>query len=287
MHLDLPKNMSAQEDIYLPNEIILNIMSFLDLKDLIKCSYVCKIWRNLSNTNELWEHQIKWDEIFWLDESIKHKSLPKSNWREALEFLAKLRKPTEIPQDDKNTNNPQITGIYATTNVETNNHVIVAKYKGEFKLGAKDGRGISEWSDGSKYEGTWQNGKRNGFGTYYWSDGRKFIGLHVNDKRTKGKFFWPEGSIYEGEYKNSLRHGLGIFRWPNGDFFEGTWKEGGRYGTGKLTCVTGPDKGVFWQDWNETVFDYNDKGPLTNKISGKRKAVDEPEDPPGDSKRKK
>ena len=39
----------------LPNEMIIKIFSFLDLKSLMECACVCAKWQNLSNSSSLWK----------------------------------------------------------------------------------------------------------------------------------------------------------------------------------------------------------------------------------------
>jgi len=260
---------SEEENVFLPNEIIMNIFSFLDLEDLVHCTIVCKNWHTLSLQNDLWHQQFKKRKyvVFWIDDKHVHKEVKTLQWKEMAEFCYKMER---LKQPGKVTSIPNGHNSVVAVTEDITNGTCVARYRGELKNGEKEGRGISEWSDGSKYEGHWSLGKRNGFGTYFWPDGRKFIGIHVSDKRACGKFVWPEGSTYEGDYKNSVRHGHGVFRWPNGDFYEGGWKEGGRFGRGKLHILSGEEKGVYLQEWTETTFDYAEKGPLNQREKRRR-----------------
>jgi len=280
----------VEEEVpFLPNEIILHILSFLEVENLSHCALVSKTWHHLSNVRELWLQHFKKKNynLFWLDDKTLSDESKAMDWKEIMEFFCKLEKTKEgtkietKSEKNKDQSDSALTFVCIT---EENNGSCMARYRGEMRRGLKDGRGISEWGDGSRYEGQWQSGKRNGYGAYFWADGRKFVGQHVNDKRTYGKFFWPEGSTYEGEYKNSVRHGYGIFRWPNGDSYEGGWKEGGRFGRGKF-CSANSE--VFLQDWAEGIFDYGDRGPTWNKVEMKRKREDSPIEEENSPKRAK
>jgi hypothetical protein len=41
------------------------------------------------------------------------------------------------------------------------------RYKGEFKDGDYNGKGIEYFANGNKFEGEFRDDKRNGIGTYY------------------------------------------------------------------------------------------------------------------------
>ncbi|XP_050305774.1 F-box only protein 6-like [Anthonomus grandis grandis] len=56
---------------YIPEEILLKIFTYLDPKDILKCSLVCKTWFNITRSNILWH------EIYNLKEhSTRAKNLP-------------------------------------------------------------------------------------------------------------------------------------------------------------------------------------------------------------------
>lgn len=56
-------------------------------------------------------------------------------------------------------------------------------YKGEFKNGEKDGRGIQRWTEGDVYKGQWLKGKRSGIGRHCWPDGHLYCGQYLDDRR--------------------------------------------------------------------------------------------------------
>lgn len=49
-------NGAILSNILLPEEIILNIFSYLEPREILNCSLVCKYWCNLTKSNTLWQH---------------------------------------------------------------------------------------------------------------------------------------------------------------------------------------------------------------------------------------
>ena len=83
-----------------------------------------------------------------------------------------------------------------------------AIFKGEWKNGLRDGKGIQNWKDNSKYEGEWKEDKANGFGKLTHADGDIYEGEWVNDKaHGKGFYIHSNGARYEGKiyYKIKMR----------------------------------------------------------------------------------
>ena len=81
-----------------------------------------------------------------------------------------------------------------------------AEYRGEFRQGRKNGKGVKTWANGDRYEGAFVEDRREGLGTYTWGRGK-----------------W-QGERYEGGYNNDQRHGFGSYRWPGGDYYAGPWE---------------------------------------------------------------
>lgn len=59
----------------LPNEITSQLFSILPIKDVIRCSKVCKSWHRIANDNELWKKLIP--------------TIPSSHQNQVKEYLAK------------------------------------------------------------------------------------------------------------------------------------------------------------------------------------------------------
>ena len=117
-------------------------------------------------------------------------------------------------------------------------------YKGEFKEGKANGKGIYTWANGSKYEGEYKDGKMHGKGIITWANGSKYEGEYKDGKmHGKGIYTWANGNKYDGEFKDSKMHGKGIYTFANGSKYEGEYKDDKRHGLGKLTLVKG-DNGI-------------------------------------------
>ena len=75
-------------------------------------------------------------------------------------------------------------------------------YKGEFKMGLRNGKGIYTYKSGSYYDGEWKDDKRNGKGTFYNIE-RKwlYIGTFQDDVVCEGGCFIDN---YEPTDNNTL-----------------------------------------------------------------------------------
>ena len=60
----------------------------------------------------------------------------------------------------------------------------VGQYRGEFRLGKREGQGKMVWADGSSFTGTWKG-----------------------DERLNGKMIMANGCVYVGSFKNDKFHG--------------------------------------------------------------------------------
>ena len=111
------------------------------------------------------------------------------------------------------------------------------KYVGEFKEGARDGKGKYTYTNGNKYIGQWTEGKKNGKGEFTFSNGNKYIGDFVNGNWTgKGTLTNFFGDRYIGDFKDGKRHGKGIISSLNGFTYEGVFSNDYIvYGKGRVT----------------------------------------------------
>mgnify|MGYP003297835543 CR=1 FL=1 len=101
------------------------------------------------------------------------------------------------------------------------------KYVGEYKDGARTGRGAYYYNDGSRYEGMYLNGKKEGKGTYYFKDGDKYVGdLYDGRFCGYGVYYFKNGDRYEGQWKNDQRDGRGTYYYASGKRQTGTWSNG-------------------------------------------------------------
>ena len=82
-----------------------------------------------------------------------------------------------------------------------------AEYRGDFKAGMKQGKGVKTWPNGDRYEGDFVEDRKEGFGVYSYGRGPSL------------------GERYEGEWLADRRHGYGEYRWPTGDVYWGPWEQ--------------------------------------------------------------
>ena len=111
-------------------------------------------------------------------------------------------------------------------------------YKGEFKDGNPDGKGVMEWPNAKngelrKYEGEFTNGTFNGKGRAEFSDGSTYDGSwSKGNKHGYGVITWPYDENhpdymvqFEGNFKNGLRSGKGTAYYGNHNYQTGVWKK--------------------------------------------------------------
>ena len=100
-------------------------------------------------------------------------------------------------------------GVYVWSNAET--------YIGEWKKGAKHGKGTYMYPDGENYVGEYKDNKRHGQGIYSHASGDKYVGeFKYGNKHGKGTYSYANGDKHVGEYKDDIRHGFGTTTFANG-----------------------------------------------------------------------
>jgi hypothetical protein len=147
-------------------------------------------------------------------------------------------------------------------------------YKGQFKNGKRDGRGMISHRDGGDYIGYFRENKMSGKGAYitfpYINDeqylGDVYYGDWENDLKNGegiliGKHFSFKGSYpydfatYSGEFKNDKKHGKGtiIFKYLTEDIddiilYEGQFKDDKMHGKGLMIYESGKILDGFWEN---------------------------------------
>lgn len=112
------------------------------------------------------------------------------------------------------------------------------EYKGYWKGGIKEGKGVSKYKNNGIYEGYHANNKREGYGEYMWISGTILKGYWKNDKKHgKCTLLYNEGSVFIGEFVDDEEHGHGFMTWGNesqwaGDWYKGQYIDGARTGHG-------------------------------------------------------
>eukprot|EP00894_Picocystis_sp_ML_P004328 jgi/Pico_ML_1/54845/g703.t1 len=162
-------------------------------------------------------------------------------------------------------NNQRIRGTFVSADGKV-------KYEGQWKKGARHGKGTFHQVGLYKYTGDWSDDQRHGQGTCVYADGSVYVGEWMDDLRHgKGKFTTPAGEVYEGdwhldvqhgkgqcvldsgekyvgEWVKGMRHGLGKGQFANGDKYEGEWREDKRHGKGKCYCANGDKYQGHWAE---------------------------------------
>jgi hypothetical protein len=139
-------------------------------------------------------------------------------------------------------------------------------YKGTFKDGKPDGRGVMLYKD-YRYTGTFKDGVEDGQGTLSYPDGRTEIVRYVTGHNVAdppkvttneykpieghdpgciagdcnngyGTYQFPSGNKYVGSFRDKKRQGQGTFYFTNGEEFAGYFKDNG-FSSGTYTYASG------------------------------------------------
>jgi hypothetical protein len=154
-----------------------------------------------------------------------------------------------------------------------------SKYRGQFQMGNRHGRGIQFWptktyegewmdneihgtgrllwhSTGASYEGEFHRGHYHGYGCYK-SGGKTYMGQWKGgDKEGVGKYLWHGGRVYEGSFLRNKRSGFGKMMYLNGTLYAGQWKAGKKCGLGIEMNLAGTMVHCgTWED-NQPTFNY-------------------------------
>ena len=127
-----------------------------------------------------------------------------------------------------------------------------SSYRGFFKNGKREKKGIMRYNNNNKYQGYWLNDMKNGYGIFTYNNGEVYKGYWKNDLREgkgemryskskeiknnciyyngewkddkwngKGKCIFENNDCYEGYFVNGKTKGKGIIKYNNGDKYEG------------------------------------------------------------------
>ena len=100
-------------------------------------------------------------------------------------------------------------------------------YKGEWKDGKRDGKGVMKYENNREYDGEWKDDKKEGKGIMLYEYNGKYDGYWKNDKKEgKGIYIYGNETFekeYNGDWKNDIKEGIGKMKYKNGDVYEGEW----------------------------------------------------------------
>lgn len=112
-------------------------------------------------------------------------------------------------------------------------------FEGSYKMGIREGRGVSRFPDGAIFDYEWRNGVKDGHAIVRKANGDSFEGEVRNNQFSKGLYKWADGSTYEGEWTDNRITGKGLRKWPNGQFYAGDFKNGLAHGKGTKKFLNG------------------------------------------------
>ena len=100
-------------------------------------------------------------------------------------------------------------------------------YKGSWKQGRFNGKGILKYKNGNVYEGSFKNGAKNGFGRLISIKGYEYHGNWICGKQTgECQVYYKNGDIYSGSFLNGMRQGYGeLFTNDNFRNYKGYWEK--------------------------------------------------------------
>ena len=109
-------------------------------------------------------------------------------------------------------------------------------YFGEFKKEKKEGIGLYLFAKGGYYYGFFKNNEKSDMGVLYSKfNYAYYFGEFVNDKKTgRGIEVCKDHSVFNGFYDGNKRAGPGIMEYSNKSTYIGEWRNGLRFGKGRL-----------------------------------------------------
>ena len=107
------------------------------------------------------------------------------------------------------------------------------RYKGDFKDGKKQGRGVYQWANGDRFEGDFTDDSPNGRGVWVFASGDKYEGEVKNSSVIgKGVFSTKNGDRIDGTFVDAKANGRVLYAFANGDKYEGDMQQGRMTGKG-------------------------------------------------------
>lgn len=114
------------------------------------------------------------------------------------------------------------------------------RYKGDFKDGKKQGRGVYEWANGDRFDGDFTDDSPNGRGIWIFASGDKYEGEVKNSSVVgKGVFITKNGDKIDGTFADAKANGRVLYVFANGDKYEGEMLQGRMTGKGIYVSKSG------------------------------------------------
>lgn len=247
---------------FLPDELIIEILSELKTNELFKISTVCKQWCELICYKQ--QTSFSFDVVGHSDSETDEWSHPSSMlFEEKKQYFVCKRRARKYFQSFFNLINLKqekdelwvcracdnpitleqtkrgFTGLAFVIDVksslmtahfnggnkptlEQNN----LQYVGEIKEGYFDGYGLMKCNASEDYYiGFWKKGHQHGHGFFSWARGLSYYDGECKRglRHGKGEYVWSDGRRYIGEHKQNYLWGQGTYFWSGGQI-TGSWK---------------------------------------------------------------
>ena len=125
------------------------------------------------------------------------------------------------------------------------------RYKGDFKDGKKQGRGVYEWANGDRFDGDFTEDSPDGRGIWIFASGDKYEGEVKNSSVVgKGVFTTKNGDRIDGTFANAKANGRVLYAFANGDKYEGEMLQGRMTGKGIYVSKSGDRTDANFVDGN-------------------------------------
>ena len=125
------------------------------------------------------------------------------------------------------------------------------RYKGDFKDGKKQGRGVYEWANGDRFDGDFTEDSPDGRGIWIFASGDKYEGEVKNSSVVgKGVFTTKNGDRIDGTFADAKANGRVLYAFANGDKYEGEMLQGRMTGKGIYVSKSGDRTDANFVDGN-------------------------------------
>ena len=122
-------------------------------------------------------------------------------------------------------------------------------YVGQFKDDVPHGQGVMQYLDGAKYEGAYQFGQFHGHGSMKFTNGDHYRGgFREGKKEGFGIYTYVDGARYEGRRRNAQEPGRGRQTYASGGKYVGNFQNGAPNGEGVYTFSNGASYKATWVD---------------------------------------
>lgn len=260
----------------LPNEIILNIISFTpSIKDLGRLAITCNRFAEIIAQNDtLWKDQC---ERFWVMNKLNNYGATFEDvaakcgkdwfWYSKCFAQPNIQNGFGYYTEEHQLNiGLMLNGLLEGWGISVHKTFLCfgrylkghmfygtiyyeggAKYEGEVKNHLRNGYGTLHNSNGNVYVGNWRNNLKHGQGIYTTRQGDRYEGEWMDgNKEGEMRIAFCEGDVYHGQMKANQYHGSGTYYYRTGSMYDGKWRNGYRDGYGVMHFSKGSTLQGVW-----------------------------------------